>query len=43
MFQDMLAVPAIQLVNEGNTYSFTRNGTHQILTAPAYLWLASLP
>ena len=42
-FQNFLNVPAVQLVNEGDTFSLLSNGSQQILVAPAYQWLSQLP
>lgn len=42
-FQQMLNVPALQLVNEGEGYRIFNNGEHKIVVAPAWLWLAGLP
>jgi predicted AAA+ superfamily ATPase len=42
-FQQVLNVPAVQLVNEGEGYRLFTNGEHKIVVAPAWLWLAGLP
>lgn len=42
-FQKMLEVPAVQLLNTGNSFQLIRNGEHKILIAPAYMWLPLLP
>lgn len=42
-FQQMLNVPALQLVNEGDGYRMFTNGEQKIVVAPAWLWLAGLP
>jgi predicted AAA+ superfamily ATPase len=42
-FQQMLNVPALQLVNEGEGYRIFTNGDLKIVVAPAWLWLAGLP
>lgn len=42
-FQQMLNVPALQLVNEGEGYRIFTNGEQKIMVAPAWLWLAGLP
>lgn len=42
-FQQMLNVPALQLVNEGDGYHMFTNGEQKIIVAPAWLWLAGLP
>lgn len=42
-FQQMLNVPALQLVNEGDGYHIFTNGEQKIVVAPAWLWLAGLP
>jgi uncharacterized protein len=42
-FQAALNVPAVQLVNNGDSFKrFTRD-SHPLLVAPAWLWLALLP
>ncbi len=42
-FQDVLNIPAVQLVNEGDGYRRSSNNGQPILVAPAFLWLAQLP
>jgi hypothetical protein len=42
-FQQVLNVPAVQLINEGEGYRLFTNGEQKILVAPAWLWLAGLP
>lgn len=42
-FQQALNIPAVQVVNEGDTYRIFQNGSQKILIAPAYIWLAGLP
>ncbi len=42
-FQNMLDVPAVQLVEKGNTFRVVTNGAQKILVAPAYQWCAGLP
>ena len=42
-FQAMLGVPAIQLVDGGETFRKLTNGKHHILVAPACQWLSQLP
>ena len=42
-FQQVLNVPAVQLVNEGEGYRIFTNGGQKIVVAPAWLWLAGLP
>ena len=42
-FQQVLNVPAVQLVNEGEGYRVFTNGEQKIVVAPAWLWLAGLP
>ena len=42
-FQQVLNVPAVQLVNEGEGYRIFTNGEQKIVVAPAWLWLAGLP
>lgn len=42
-FQNSLNVPAVQLVEEGATFTLSSNGGQQILVAPAYQWLSQLP
>lgn len=42
-FQDMLGVPAVQLVNSGESFQLIRNKKQTILIAPAYMWLPVLP
>lgn len=42
-FQRILERPAVQLVEEGESYRMIPNGDHYILVAPACQWLAGLP
>ena len=42
-FQRSLGIPAVQLVNESDTFQLTSNGHDDILTAPAAPWLSGLP
>jgi hypothetical protein len=42
-FQDALNVPAIQLINQGDTYKIVSKRNNKILVAPACQWLAHLP
>ena len=42
-FQDMLAVPAVQLVDRQGGFRQVSNGTNKILIAPAWQWLSSFP
>jgi len=42
-FQDVLEIPAVQLIEESEGYRKVSNGDQQILIAPAYQWLSMLP
>jgi predicted AAA+ superfamily ATPase len=42
-FQQALGIPAVQLVNERETYRLISNGDQSILVAPGYQWLSLLP
>ncbi len=42
-FQQTLNIPAVQVVNDGETYQILSNGEQSILVAPAYQWLSQLP
>ncbi|MBL7198373.1 MAG: ATP-binding protein [Candidatus Omnitrophica bacterium] len=42
-FQNDLDVPAVQLVNNENTYRYFKNGKNNILVVTAHQWLSSLP
>ena len=42
-FQGVLKRPAIQLVEKSEGYHIVANGSWNILVAPAYQWLSSLP
>ena len=42
-FQRQLGVPAVQLIDEGDTYRRMVNDSHPVLVAPAWLWLTRLP
>jgi hypothetical protein len=41
-FQNVLGVPAVQLNNDGEGYRIIRNGSNNILIAPAWQWLSGL-
>ena len=42
-FQDVLQIPAVQLVEESEGFRLVSNGKQRILIAPAYQWLSILP
>lgn len=42
-FQQVLNVPALQLIGTGNSYRLFTNGEQRIMVAPAWIWLAGLP
>jgi predicted AAA+ superfamily ATPase len=42
-FQNMLDVPAVQVVSEEDTFRIITNRDQKILIAPAYQWLSLLP
>ena len=42
-FQNILDVPAVQLVNSENTYRYFKNGRNNVLVITAHQWLSSLP
>jgi len=42
-FQNMLKIPAVQLVNEGNTCKLVSNGNLKIMITSANHWLSLLP
>jgi len=42
-FQDILNVPAIQLVNKDNVLKYIKNNSNKILIVTAHRWLSSLP
>ncbi|MBN1418224.1 MAG: ATP-binding protein [Planctomycetes bacterium] len=42
-FQDQLGVPAVQLLDEGDSFRTVPNGAKTILVAPAWMWLPRLP
>jgi len=42
-FQQILDIPAIQLVNSGESYQLIKQGTNKLLIAPAPMWLPLLP
>ena len=42
-FQQALHVPALQLVEDGDSYRLLSNGDQKIMVSPAWLWLAGLP
>lgn len=41
-FQQILDIPAIQLVNSGESYQLIKQGNNKVLIAPAYMWLPLL-
>lgn len=41
-FQQILDIPAIQLVNSGKSYELIKQGNNKVLIAPAYMWLPLL-
>jgi len=41
--QSQLRAPAVQLTDEGEQFRRVRNGDHEILVAPAWMWLPRLP
>lgn len=43
IFQRALKIPAVQLMNEGDSYRLLSNDKNKILIAPAYQWLSQLP
>ena len=43
IFQRVLNIPAVQLVNGGDSYRLVSNDKNKILIAPAYQWLSQLP
>jgi predicted AAA+ superfamily ATPase len=42
-FQSALKIPAVQLINKQGGFRLISNDGQQILVAPAWQWLASLP
>ncbi len=42
-FQDVLNIPAVQLVGESEGYRMLPNGSQRTLVAPGYQWLSLLP
>ncbi|MFH1618676.1 MAG: ATP-binding protein [bacterium] len=42
-FQNMLGVPAVQLVGKKGIFKYKENGKHRILVVSAHNWLSSLP
>jgi predicted AAA+ superfamily ATPase len=42
-FQDVLNIPAVQLVGESEGYRMLPNGSQLMLVAPGYQWLSLLP
>ena len=42
-FQDVLGIPAVQLINQQGGYWQISNGQYRILITPAWQWLALLP
>ncbi|MBN1621457.1 MAG: ATP-binding protein [Endomicrobiales bacterium] len=42
-FQNILNVPAVQLVNKEDIFKLTSNGKNKILVVTAHKWLSSLP
>ncbi|MFQ5685719.1 MAG: ATP-binding protein [Candidatus Scalindua sp.] len=42
-FQRVLNIPAVQLINEGDSYRKLSNEKQSLLIAPAYQWLSRLP
>jgi len=42
-FQRFLNIPAVQLVNAGDTFQLLPNGSNEILITPAAQWLSGLP
>ncbi len=42
-FQDVLKIPAVQLVGESEGYRILPNGSQLMLVAPGYQWLSLLP
>ena len=42
-FQNVLDVPAVQLIGEGEGFRILSNENRSILVAPAFQWLARLP
>jgi len=41
-FQDMLGIPAVQLIDEGDEYRRVPNGAREVLVAPAWRWVPLL-
>lgn len=42
-FQNILNVPAIQLVNKNDVFKYIKNGKNKVLVVTAHRWIASLP
>ena len=42
-FQRFLNIPAVQVVNTGNSFQLASNGSNDILITPAAQWLSGLP
>ncbi len=42
-FQNILNIPAVQLVNKEGTFKYIRNNKNRILIVTAHRWLSSLP
>lgn len=42
-FQNILNVPAVQVVNKENVFKYIKNKTNKILIVTAHRWLSSLP
>lgn len=42
-FQNVLNIPAVQLVNKEDTFKYIRNGHQKVLVVTAHRWLSSLP
>lgn len=42
-FQNILHIPALQLVQKENVFKYLKNGEDKVLIVTAYQWLSSLP
>ncbi|RLD16270.1 MAG: ATP-binding protein [Caldiserica bacterium] len=42
MFQNILNIPAVQLVNKENVFKYFKNGKNRILVVTAHRWLSSI-
>ncbi len=42
-FQDILHIPAVQLVQKENVFKYLKNGQDKVLIVTAHQWLSSLP